>query len=72
MTKDYWLVELLKENYSEWRIQKNGLPRKSVIAPIIFKFYTNDQPSGKETEHFIYVDDLVVQTQGDKFETKVK
>lgn len=41
MTKDHELVELLKVKYSEWRIQKDGLPQGSVIVPIIFNVYTN-------------------------------
>ena len=54
-------VELNNER-SRWRKQKNGLPG-SVLSPILFNIYTNDQQIHDGTCNFIYADDLCVTAQ---------
>ena len=47
--------------------QKNGLPQGSVLTPILFNIYTNDQPLHNGTRSFIYADDLCVTVQQPSF-----
>ena len=54
---------------SRWRIQKNGLPQGSVLAPTLFNIYTNDQPKFLNIRRFIYADDLCLATQATTFES---
>ena len=43
----------LNDKKSRWRSQKNGFPRGSVLALLLFNIYTNDQPLPTDCSRFI-------------------
>ena len=80
ITKDFRFTEVIKSllsncrynvdfcgKRSRWRQQKNGLLQDSVLAPILYNIYTNDQPVHPGTRSFLYADDLCITSQHKDF-----
>ena len=79
-TKDIHLTELIEsmlenrlfyvtlgDKKSRWRRTRNGLPQRSVLAPLLFNIYTNYQLRTEGTNRYIYADDLGVSAQHSDF-----
>jgi hypothetical protein len=61
MSNRYFHVFLGNQS-SRWRRLNNGLPQRSVLAPILFKLYLSDLPPFA-SKVFQYADDIVVTYQ---------
>ena len=64
LLKNRMFLVHIGDRVSRWRIQNNGLPQGSVLAPTLFNVYINDLPQ-TTSRKFIYADDICCATQAD-------
>lgn len=67
------MVEMLLSNtrffvdfqgrYSRYGNQRNELPQGSVLVPILYNIYTNDQLISANSKHFIYANNVAITSQ---------
>ena len=68
LPKNRMFYVAMNHKKSRWRQQRNGLPKDSVLAPLLYNIYTNDQPADERTSRFIYEDNLCIKSQESSFE----
>ena len=68
LLKNRMFYVALNQKKSRWWQQQNGFPQGSVLAPLLYNIYTNDQPTDERTSRFIYADDLCITSQENSFE----
>ena len=49
---------VVKDEKSEWREVKNGVPQGSALAPIMFLIYVNDMTEGVSSYICLFADDV--------------
>lgn len=50
-----------------WRDQNEGLLQGSILAPLLFKIYTNNQLTTYNSKHFLYANNLAIAVQDKNF-----
>ena len=49
---------IVKDEKSEWREMKSGVPQGLVLAPIMFLIYINDMTKGASSYIILFADDM--------------
>ena len=59
---------VLNNKKSRVRLQRNGLPQRSVLGLFLCNIYANDQPQDLQIKQFIYADDLCITCRDTVFD----
>ena len=59
LTDRYQCVSINEEK-SEWKEVISGIPKGSVLSPIMFVLYINDLPSSVDSEAYLFADDTKI------------